>query len=201
MKKVAIFGGSFDPVHNGHISLAKDAVEQVGLDNLIFMPVNVQPFKQYKSIAGGNERLMMLRMAIEEDPAFALSNYELREDGISYTYKTLRVFQEALGCDTKLYFICGTDAFLKIEDWKESEELLKNYSYIIGARPGYKEEELKEIADRVHIQYNTEVVIINNRKVDTSSTEIRKAISEGKPIDNAVPEFIAEYIEENELYI
>lgn len=200
MKKIGVYGGTFDPIHNGHLSLAADAVDMAGLDDMIFMPVYIQPFKQDKKLTDGNDRLAMLRLAIEEHPAFAVSNYEMRTEGVSYTYKTLRVIKDAYDKDDKLYFICGTDSFIKIETWKNAEELLDRYSYIVGTRPGYREDELKETIERIRAAHGTEILDIKNRKVDVSSTMIREKVKNGEPVTGLVPETVERYIRIYGLY-
>lgn len=200
MKKVAIFGGSFDPVHNGHISLAKDAADEVGLDELIFMPAYIQPFKQGHDTTECNHRFAMLRAVTEEDTRFAVSNYELRTRGISYTYKMLRAVKAAYDVDDRLYFMCGTDSFLNIEIWKEAEELLENYYYIIGVRPGYKEVELDETIKRIHAEHGTSIVKIHNRRIDVSSTEVRKKLANDENVNGMIPSYIKWYIKANGLY-
>ena len=200
MKKIGVYGGTFDPIHNGHLSLAADAVDMAGLDDMIFMPVYIQPFKQDKKLTDGNDRLAMLRLAIEEHPAFAVSNYEMRTEGVSYTYKTLRVIKDAYDKDDKLYFICGTDSFIKIETWKNAEELLTKYSYVIGTRPGYKQEELKLCIKRIREAYNTEIINIDNVQIDVSSTEIREILGRGDSAKGLISVEVERYIKEHGLY-
>ena len=148
MKRIGILGGTFDPVHCGHIHLAEDAMKQGGLDEVIFIPARLQPFKLGKKITSGEDRLAMLQLATEHTPGFAVSSYELDAEGVSYTYLTLRALQKEYGEDARLYFITGTDAFLKIELWMMAEELLTNYGFLIGTRPGYREDELAECIAR-----------------------------------------------------
>ena len=200
MRKIGVYGGTFDPVHNGHVSLAKDAAEQAPLDMVIFMPVYVQPFKQDKRPTGGDHRLAMLKLAAEEDPVLRVSDYEMRQEGVSYTYKTLRALKENCDEDDRIFFICGTDSFLKIETWMNAGELLDRYSYIVGTRPGYREEELKETIERIRADHGTDIVKINNRRVDVSSTMIRERAVGGLSLTGLVPESVERYIIENRLY-
>lgn len=201
MKKIGILGGTFDPVHLGHIGLAKDAKEQAGLDELVFVPAKLQPFKLDKKITSGEDRLKMINLAAEDFEGFKVSSYEMNSKGISYTYLTLRNMKELYGSDSKLYFITGTDAFLKIEYWKESRELLENYSFIIGSRPGYRAEELTECIERIRRGYNTEIKNINNTQIDISSTEIRERLKFGASASDLIPEKVEEYIKTKGLYI
>ena len=200
MKKIGVYGGTFDPVHNGHVSLAIDAVDMVSLDAVIFMPVYIQPFKQGKKLADGTDRLRMLELAAEDHPTLAVSDYEMKSEGVSYTYKTLRMLKDVYEEEDKIFFLCGTDSFLKIETWMNAEELLDSYSYIVGTRPGYKEEELKETIERIRADHGTEIVKIKNRQVDVSSTLIRERAAGGLSVTGLVPEKVERYIVENGLY-
>lgn len=200
MKKIGIFGGTFDPVHLGHINLALDAKLQAGLDKVIFIPAKLQPFKLDKRVTDGKDRLAMLREAVSDISGLEVSSYELDAEGISYTYLTMRAMKKAFGDDAKLYFIMGTDSFLKLEKWKNSRELLETCSYIIGTRPGYKHEELELCIERICRDYNTEVRNIDNVQLDISSTEIRRRIDKGISCGDLIPDKVERYIKDNGLY-
>lgn len=204
-KKIGIMGGSFDPVHSGHIGLAEDALREAGLDCVILIPTAVQPFKQDAKAADGNHRLNMLKLAAENNERFIVSDYELCNKGISYTYLTMRAMQQeadnACPDGADLYFITGTDSFLKIDTWMNGEELLTNYGYIVGTRPGYRQDELEEFMDFVREEYGTYVINLSRVQFDVSSTEIRERIKSGLSISNFVPPAVERYIKENELYI
>ncbi|MBQ1401594.1 MAG: nicotinate-nicotinamide nucleotide adenylyltransferase, partial [Firmicutes bacterium] len=130
----------------------------------------------------------------------AVSDYEMKSEGVSYTYKTLRMLKDVYEEEDKIFFLCGTDSFLKIETWMNAEELLDSYSYIVGTRPGYKEEELKETIERIRADHGTEIVKIKNRQVDVSSTLIRERAAGGLSVTGLVPEKVERYIVENGLY-
>ena len=198
--KIGIMGGSFDPVHNGHIGLAEDAVTMAGMDEVIMIPAGIQPFKQDRRTESGEDRFRMLALVAGQNDHITVSRNELDCEGVSYTYLTLRRIQE-MNRNARLYFICGTDSFLKIDTWKNSRELLSNYSYIVGCdRPGYRHNELQEAIDRISRNYGTDIITIHNRQFDVSSTEIRERIAEGKSIAHLVPPAVERYIRENELY-
>jgi len=199
-KKIGIFGGSFDPVHLGHIGLAKDAITEAGLDKVIFIPAKLQPFKLDKKVTPGEDRLAMLNLATDNIDGLEVSDYELKSDRISYTYLTLREMEKSLGNDVQMYFITGTDSFINIEKWKNAEELLNDFSYIVGSRPGYKMHELEECIERIQNTYNTEVIVINNKELDISSTEIRKRLETGKSAIDLIPDEVERYIREHDLY-
>ncbi len=200
MRRIGILGGTFDPVHCGHIHLAEDALEQVNLDEVLFIPAKIQPFKLDKKLTSGQDRLAMLRLATKHEPRFGISSYELHAEGVSYTYLTMRALQEYYGEDVRLYFITGTDAFLKLELWMQAEELLINYGFIVGSRPGYKADELADTIARVRGRFGTEVTNIDNVKYDISSTQIRAKIRSGDSTDGLLPRPVADYISEHGLY-
>ena len=197
--KIGIFGGTFDPVHLGHISLAEDACEQAGLKEVIMVPARIQPFKQDKHTASGHDRLRMLALEAEWNDRITVSSYELDNESVSYTYLTLRAMQERHP-DDELYFICGADSLLKIHTWMHADELLTSYSYIIGARPGYKEQEVQEQIQRLHDTYGTSIVLINNKQMDISSTEIRDRLAAGQSVSDLISPKVERYIKEHELY-
>lgn len=200
MKRIGIFGGSFDPVHLGHLGLAMDAMQQAELEKVIFVPARIQPFKMDKKLTSGEDRVAMLKAAISETPGFELSTYELDAGGVSYTYLTLEALQKQLGSDVRLYFITGADTFIKIRSWKNASQWLGNYSYIIGTRPGYRMDELVDCMDSIRHEYNTEVLHIENKQLDISSTEIRERAADGKTVAALVLPAVERYIREHELY-
>lgn len=200
IRKIGIFGGSFDPVHLGHTGLAEDAMKQAGLDKVIFIPARLQPFKLDKKLTSGKDRFELLKLATRENEGFEVSSYELNENGISYSYLTMRAMQKQFGTDAKLYFITGTDAFLKIDQWKNAEELLTKYSYVIGTRPGYKQEELKLCIKKIREAYNTEIINIDNVQIDVSSTEIREILGRGDSAKGLISVEVERYIKEHGLY-
>ena len=200
MDKIGIFGGTFDPVHYGHLILAEQAMEDASLKQIIFMPARVQPFKMNTSIADGAHRLAMLNLAIENNPKFSLSDLELNSTKVSYTIHTLNQLMETEMADAELFFIIGTDAFLGIEKWYCSDELLSRFSFVIGSRPGYKELELEQQMNAFRVKYATDMILINNAEVEISSTTIKKRIREGKSIKYLLPEKVETYIYENLLY-
>ena len=200
MKRIGLLGGTFDPVHYGHIGLAQDARRQAGLDKVLLIPAKLQPFKLDKEITCGRHRLAMVELAVAKDPGLEASDYELRQKEISYTYKTLRALSAQWGEETQICFITGTDAFLKIDRWKQAEEMLTKYSFAVGSRPGYKEAELNQCIEHLKSVYNTDIVKIQNRRRDISATEIRERLSRGASLSGLVPEQVERYIKINGLY-
>lgn len=200
MKRIGILGGTFDPVHNGHIGLAEDAREQVRLEKVILIPARLQPFKLDRKIADGYHRFQMVKLAVQEKCGLEVSNYELQQERISYTYMTLRALKAQSGDNSRLFFITGTDAFLKVSTWKHAKEILSTCSFAVGSRPGYRETELDECIEHLKRVYNTHIVKIHNRKRDISATEIRERLEAGESLSGMVPEAVERYIKKYGLY-
>jgi len=197
-RKYAIYGGTFDPIHNGHISLALSAVRECGIDKLIFMPDYVSPFKQDKKVTDGNDRCGMIESVLNMDPAFCLSRYELRKTGPSYTIETLRHWSDMLGSD--LSFVLGFDSVVQVNTWYHGEEILKDYHLITGRRPDTDDREGLETIERFRREYGARITVLEMEPVDASSTEIRERIRDGRPVDGLVPPQVEKYITEHDLY-
>ena len=200
MRKIGILGGSFDPVHNGHIGLAADAKEQMGLDEVLLIPAKLQPFKLDKNMVSGEQRFEMIKLAVEGKPGLTPCDYELKQEEISYTYKTLKAITEMEGPGTEIYFLTGTDSLLQIHRWKNADDMLRNYNFVVGSRPGYKDEELKECIAFLKKEYNTNVTKVDNNQLNISSTEIRERLESGQGLAGLVPEVVERYIIEHGLY-
>lgn len=199
MEKIGVLGGTFDPIHNGHLSLAKDAMQQTDLEKVIFVPAKLQPFKLGKEVTEPHHRLAMVQEAIKDRREFIVSEYEINSAEISYTCNTLRALQEEMP-EARLYFITGTDAFLKICKWKNAQEILQKYSLIVGSRPGYKETELAKCIEKIRKVYNTDIHKIDNHMLDISATEIRERQQQGKEFASLVPPEVERYIRKHGLY-
>ena len=200
MKKVGVIGGSFDPVHIGHINLALDAMNQCNLERVIFVPAKLQPFKLDKEVTPAFNRVEMLEIITSEYDGFNLSTYEMEKEEISYTYKTLEHLRKNLSIDEELYFICGTDSFLTMKNWREAEKILGSTGIIVGSRPGYKDEELRDMVLELKEKYGTKILLIDNVKYDISATKIRNCNKNKIAISDLVPLRIERYIKENGLY-
>lgn len=200
MKKIGIYGGSFDPVHLGHMGLAVQAEKQLELNKVVFIPAKYQPFKLNREVASDEHRVNMLKEAVKGYDSFEISCSELESNEISYTFNTIQRIKKLYSDDTQIYFMLGTDSFLSIELWYRAEELLKACSFAVGIRPGDKEEQLEACINRVKSRYNTHVVLLRNKELKISSTEIKNNIRNGKSIGAFVPEAVERYIYENGLY-
>jgi nicotinate-nucleotide adenylyltransferase len=213
-QRVGVMGGTFDPVHLGHLRVAEEAVEELQLDTLLFVPAAVPPHKSGKAILPFAHRWEMLRLATETHSRFMVSDIEQRLPGKSYTVLTLRKLSEAYGDAAQLFFIAGLDAFLEMDTWWHFHELFRLSHLVVLRRPGYHESEmLGFLRERVSSLYAYDgadacyrhpqlfpVHCLSNTWLDISSTRIRQLAKAGKSVRYLVPAKVMHYIEANRLY-
>ncbi len=197
--RIGILGGTFDPIHLGHVSLGEAAIAAGSLEKLMVIPTKLQPFKLDKKITDGSHRLAMTRLAFEGQTAVEVSDYELSHEGISYTYDTLAGLS-LLYPSTSLFFITGTDAFLYMDQWYKGEDILKGFSFLVAARPGYKSEELAKKIDQYQSLYGCEIILIRDRMPDISSTQIKENLQKGLSVSQFLPPMVERYIYDKGLY-
>ncbi len=196
--KYAIYGGSFDPIHRAHVSLAYYATRELDLDELYFVPTFVNPFKQGRKTTPGEQRLEMVERILHYDKSFRVSDVEVKKGGPSYTYETVSYFMDHL--DGELHFLCGWDSLLEIDTWYKGEELLRNITLVTGRRPGSDDHDGMDKIKEFREKYGTLIYVLDFPPIDISSTHIRNNVSEGKPISDMVLPEVEEYIVEHNLY-
>lgn len=189
MKKIGLFGGTFDPVHLGHLLMARAAMEQMGLDKVIFIPSCVPPHKKTPTLFTADDRMKMVRMAIKGIAEFEVSDFEINKGGKSYSVDTVRHFCELSGSLDKMFFIVGGDAIKHLDTWKDVDILKSMCSFVSVNRPGYPR-------GQETLKYHE--VTMNG--IEMSSTEIRKRILSGKSIQFLVPDKVLGYIKRHHLY-
>ena len=197
--KIGILGGSFNPIHHGHLILAENVRIEAGLDKVFIMPAHASPFKLNRRIASGEDRFRMVQLAVEDNEYLEASDFESASDRISYTADTMKMLEEIYP-DHQLFFITGADSILEIERWKDFEELLRRYTFLVGGRPGSRDAELTEFAEYLQREYLADVRVIDIPKADISSTEIRRRCRENKSIKYLTPDKVADYIREHNIY-
>ena len=197
--RTGILGGSFDPIHNGHLSIVDAALEELALDKVLLIPTKVSPFKIGRKVAPDEDRLEMTRLALKDRPGCEVSDIEIRKQGVSYTIFTLDELS-ASGLYGKLYFLMGTDTFLELESWYKGTELLEKYAFALAPRPGFARSEFEEKLDYYRETYGTDVTVLNNEMLPISSTKIRARLAEGLPVTGLLPDDVESYILENGLY-
>ncbi len=193
------FGGSFDPIHIGHLITARDIAEELRLEKVVFIPAYQAPLKEAHR-ASPKDRLAMLNIAIRGELIFEVSKMEIERGGVSYTVDTARELLKLFG--RKPAFLVGADSMLTLHMWKEPHELVNMATFVIADREG-KAEKVKRYIREIfpHLKPGKDFIILRTRNVDVSSTEIRKRLKEGRSIKWLVPEKVEEYILEQKLYI
>ena len=192
---VGVMGGTFNPIHIGHLVTAEEALYAFSLREVVFVPAG-QPWQKDRDVADAEHRYLMTVIATASNPHFRVSRMEIDRPGPTYTIETLRRMRGELG-DVELYFITGADAILQIITWKDPREVMSEARFIAATRPGYDldrlEKELPEgFGDRVHVLEIPALAI--------SSTDIRRRIAEDRPVRYLLPEGVARYVEKNRLY-
>lgn len=197
--KIGVMGGSFDPIHNGHLRTAEFVMNKLGLEKIIFIPAYIAPHKIGLEYAGPDERFQMTALAAKENPRFAVSSLELERGGISYTYDTLTKLKELYGEACELYFLIGGDALPELPTWHRAKEMLNLCSFVAATRPGF-ETTVDRVAQEFGPLGKERIIWLKTPETDISSTEIRRRVCQGQPIDTLVPESVAGYIKEKGLY-
>jgi nicotinate-nucleotide adenylyltransferase len=196
--RLGIMGGTFDPVHYGHLVTAEEALVQFDLDEVVFMPTGQPQAKTHPTVTSAMDRYLMTVIATASNPQFSVSSLEVERPGPTYTVDTMRELRSSYGEDTELYFITGADAVREILQWKDVEELAKLTRFIAATRPGY---DLDGFSAEVRALPGAPVVEhMEIPALAISSTDIRRRVAEGMPIRYLLPEPVAAYITKNGLY-
>lgn len=198
--KIGIVGGTFNPIHLGHLMLGEYAYEECNLDEIWFMPNGNPPHKNIADIeVSTKERIDMLNLAIEEVAYFSLQTYEMNKKEISYSYKTLEELK-ALHPDDEYYFIIGSDSLFMLEHWKYPERLLKQCTIVAACRENIDMKLLEVQIAYIEEKYACSIILLRMPLLEISSSDIRKRVGVQKSIKYIVPEQVGIYIEENKLY-
>lgn len=200
MRKVGILGGTFNPIHNGHIALAKKALKSFDLETVIFVPVGTPPHKSTKELIHKKDRLNMISMAIEQEKKFSLSKIEINKTGFSYAYDTFQKLKKRFGKKCVLYYIMGLDSINSILSWKKPIELFKLCEFIVATRPGTKLRTFKRVMKFPPISVNKAKIHIVEMKMNISSSQIREDLKKGKDISRLLPKDVFKYITGNGIY-
>lgn len=199
MKKVGILGGTFNPVHMAHLIIAEVAQEDAGLDDVLFVPSGCSYLKDTSEILPAKDRINMTGLAIEDNPRFALSTIEIDRGGNSYTCDTLMELKERYP-DQEYYLIVGADNLFTMEEWKDAEVVFQNAKILAAVRGSKKRADMEEKIAQLKEKYGADIMLLNVRHVDISSSVVRKKVAEGRSIRYMVPEKVREYILKNHLY-
>ncbi len=222
MRKIGLFGGTFNPVHLGHVQVIREVKSGFSLDEILIIPSALPPHKKQNTVVDAEDRLEMIRLAFLNDPDFVISDVELKRSGPSFTIDTVRYFRSILPESTKLYLIMGLDAFLEIDTWKSYKDLFLLIPFIVMSRmvrgidgkPSHWESLGNYLRSRISEGYRFSasqsnyvhdkmqpVFIFDVSPVDISSTTIRQYIKKGISIKRLVPEIIENFIKTKGLYL
>jgi len=193
---VLLFGGTFDPIHNGHLIVARAAAEQLGVDKVVLIPSAQPPHKDAMKISAAKDRLAMVRLAAETDDLFEVSDCELRRRGPSYTLDTVRQFRQDYGSGVKLYWLIGADSVRELALWYRVDELVDECVIVTAGRPGYTAEDYSVLAGKLSDEQVEEIRKnrLDTPLVDVSATEIRRCVKAGLSINDMAPTAVAKYI-------
>ncbi|HEX2694595.1 MAG TPA: nicotinate-nucleotide adenylyltransferase [Acidobacteriota bacterium] len=214
-ERMGLFGGTFDPIHLGHLRAAREVLEKFALDRILFVPSFIPPHKERKGMAPARDRLRMVELACAGEPRFAASSIEVDAGGRSYSILTLERIR-GLYAGARVFFILGADAFLEIGTWREHERVLDESLFIVMTRPGAHLEDAVEVVgeplrSRVRAIAEGETVdeallgghrifLLPIRALDVSSTEVRRRVRAGETVAGLVPEAVGDYIRTHGLY-
>lgn len=193
-------GGTFDPIHYGHLVTAEAARIEFNLDEVIFMPAGNPPHKKDYEVSLAEDRYMMTALAINSNPFFRVSRIEIEREGYTYTVDTLTEFSKIYGSGTSLFFISGADAIWDIFTWKDVKKVLSYCTFIAATRPGYSIEKLKQKLLEIKRVYGRAIYPLQVTGMDISSTQIRKRVKKGLSIKYLLPESVETYIQKRRLY-
>ncbi|MDD5729916.1 MAG: nicotinate-nucleotide adenylyltransferase [Candidatus Omnitrophica bacterium] len=186
--KIGILGGTFNPIHLGHLILAEEAREKLGLQKIVFVPTYLAPHKKNSHVASAKARYAMIKLAIRGNKHFSVSDTEIKRKGVSYTIETIREFRKSFP-KKELYFITGSDLLRYLKDWKDLKEILRIVKFVVATRPGYPLEEIPSYISTVAI-----------RAVDVSAFEVRNCVKTNKSFRYLVPDAVYKFIKKHNLY-
>lgn len=199
-KKIGIMGGTFNPIHMGHLLMAQYAKEYADLDAVIFIPAGCPYMKAGSEILDGQARLQMVQLAIQGEDAFWASDIEIKRSGNTYTYETLQELSKIFP-HAELYFVVGADSLFSLENWVYPEKILENCILIAAARNGSGMDVLENKRRDLVEHFGGEILLMDFPAIDISSTLIRKRVKNRNSVRYMTPDKVIEYIETNELYV
>ncbi len=189
MKRIGILGGTFNPIHIGHVLIAQTGFEKMRLDEVIFVPCNLPPHKSGRNVISSKDRSKMVEIAIKDFKDFRVSDFETNNSGKSYTVETIKYFKEVYPKGTKFYFLMGEDNLPSLHKWKKIDELLKMVKFVVVNRPGSKKN-----------HPTIKVRSLAMPEIDVSSTYVRSRVNADKTVKYLVPEKVYQYIKKHNLY-
>ncbi len=202
MRHIGVIGGTFDPIHFGHLVIAEEVYATLKLAQMVFVPAGQPPHKPEQVVTPAQDRLAMLQLAIASNPHFTISMVDLERPGPSYTVETLRLLRGQWGEQTAIYFVIGRDSLEDLLDWYDPLGILEQLDYLVAVkRPGYTEEKgyIERLEERLP-GIRQRLIIMSAPQLKISATELRQRVAEGRPIKYQVPEVVEQYILQHGLY-
>jgi len=197
---IGVMGGTFDPIHNGHLAVAEEVRSRLDLTVILFVPAGQPWLKVYGDISAAEHRLQMVRLAITDKPYLKLSTIEIERPGATYTVDTMAELQAQLGAENDLFFILGWGSLAELPQWKEPSRLITLCHLVAVPRPGYPRPDLKALEALIP-GVSQRVILMNKPEMDISASEIRDRVARGLSITHLVPEPVDEYIKRHKLYL
>jgi nicotinate-nucleotide adenylyltransferase len=197
---IGVFGGTFDPVHYGHLLVAEQAAEKAGLDSILFMPSGIPPHKPLHTVSPAIHRFSMVNEAVAGNAGFSVSRVEIDRPGLTYTIDTLRELSASFDNSSSIRMIIGADVLDELETWRDFQEVSRLCGFVAITRPGIPKERFISQAERLSAKYGMHVCLIETPLMGISSSDIRKRVFEGLSIRYMTPETVIRYIEEHRLY-
>jgi nicotinate-nucleotide adenylyltransferase len=196
---IGVLGGTFDPVHSGHLIIAEEARLRLKLSRVLFVPAGQQWLKTGSNITPAAHRVEMVKLAIAPDPHFEISTIDIDRPGPSYSVDTMAILQQQMGAEAEIFFLVGWDSLAELPQWKEADRLIQLCKLVAVTRPGFSRPDLKALEPSVP-GVTRRVVWLDIAPVDISSSDIREKVAQGLSIHGLVPEGVESYIKEHELY-
>lgn len=198
-RAVGILGGTFDPIHYGHLEIAEDCWYQLQLDEILFVPAGAPPHKRGRAISPAADRLAMVTLAIAGNPHFRLSRVEVDRPGISYSVDTVARLREELGPDTRLFFIIGRDMLRDLPTWHRPDRLADLCEIVAVSRPGYPPFDLTRLEPAIP-RATERIRQLEVPALNIAASDLRRRVAEGRPITYMTPDAVVRYIQEHRLY-
>lgn len=201
VSRLGIMGGTFDPIHLGHLVTAEAARSEFNLDKVVFVPSGMPPHKKISQISQKEQRYLMTVLATSANPYFEVSRTEIEREGHSYAIDTVNYFQSIMRKSCEVFFITGADAILEIVTWKDVEELIEKCTFIAATRPGFNLNILRnKLLNRLTEVHMKKIIPLEVPAMAISSTDIRERVRKGRSIRYLLPEAVENYIIKNDLY-
>ncbi len=194
-----VFGGTFDPIHNGHLAVAEEVRERLNLAEVIFVPAGLPWLKADWEISAAEDRLRMLHLALDGKPGYKISEMEIERGGPSYTIDTIKTLRQGPGSEDELFFILGQDNLCQLPQWREAAELIKLCYLVAVPRPGAAQPKMKDLETSLP-GITERAMVLKRPEIDISASNIRERVGRGLSVRHLVPEAVNRYLKEQGLY-